>query len=148
MSNDNSSFEQILKMLQDLTDRVVVLEAGHGASDSRKKGETRKKPMSARELLKLYKADKHVDKTLILGSFLENFQGMSSFSRDDLKKAFYSSKLTLPSNINDQVNMNIKKGYMMAVSEKKNKKTAWMLTDLGERRLEDMKKDTKPLSIK
>jgi hypothetical protein len=61
---------------------------------------------------------------------------MSQFNIKDLAECFRSAKEPAPANINDKVNSNIQKGYMMEEKEKKDKLTAWVLTNSGEKFVE------------
>lgn len=97
---------------------------------------TKKKKASAREFLmtKTLKAD--TQKVLALGYYLEYMEGMESFNVTDLEVAFRSAKETPPRNINDAVNKNIVRGFLMDAGERKGSKKAWCLTSTGEQFLE------------
>jgi len=102
---------------------------------------TNKKPISIREFLLSKKLQNDVQKTLAIGYYLEQYQNMTRFNVKDLEDGFRKAKEPLPSNINDKVNMNIKKGHMMEAKEKKDNLRAWYLTNTGmnfiERNLEN-----------
>ena len=78
-----------------------------------------------------------VQKTLVIGYYLEKYKTYSTFNADDLEHWFRDAKETPPSNINDKVNQNIKHGYIMKVKEKKAQKVAWTLTNSGEKIVEN-----------
>lgn len=78
-----------------------------------------------------------VQKTIVLGYYLEHYTGTSAFNADDLKKLFREAKEIVPENINEKVNKNIAKGFMMEAGTKKDNKKAWTLTGTGERYVEN-----------
>jgi hypothetical protein len=73
-----------------------------------------------------------LDRTLTVGYFLERFANQEAFNADDLQDAFRSAKEKPPTNINDVVNKNVRKGTMMEAGEKKNGKKAWVVSRTGE----------------
>lgn len=77
-----------------------------------------------------------VQKTLIIAYYLEKHENMSSFNVDDLAKYFRLAKEAVPGNLNDKINMNIRKGHMAEANEKKDGKKAWYLTSTGENYVE------------
>jgi hypothetical protein len=74
-------------------------------------------------------------KVLALGYFLEYMENMESFNVNDLETAFRSAKERLPKNMNDAVNKNIARGFLMDAAGKKDAKKAWCLTSTGEKYL-------------
>lgn len=105
-----------------------------------------KKGMSLKEFILLKKPNDDSTKTLCIGYYLEKYTECTSFNAEDLKKAFRSAKESPPGNINDRINKNIAKGFMMEAEEKKNNHKAWMLTSSGEKFVENelgKKKETK-----
>ena len=95
------------------------------------KGEATTKKLSIREIFISKKPKTDVDKTLVVGYYLESFQNYTSFNISDIEVGFRSAKEPPPININDAVNKNIRKGFIMSADEKKNNKQAWVLTNLG-----------------
>jgi len=86
--------------------------------------------ISAKEYVLQKNPSSDVQRTLVLGSFIE-LKGTESFTIDDLKQAFREARLKQPSNLNDKVNKNISKGYLMDAETKDNKRS-WMLTASGQ----------------
>jgi hypothetical protein len=123
---------EIKNALTDLERRVANLEL---------KFEEGKKPSvkrtAVREFLLSTKVDDDLKKTLVLGYFLEKIDGLPSFSVSDLQKAFMLAKERVPSNLNDMVNKNISKGFMMETEEKREKKKTWCLTNSGDQHVEN-----------
>ena len=62
---------------------------------------------------------------------MENNAGMASFTRPDLEKGYSDAKETPPSNISVNIRHCIKQGHMMEADEKKNNKTAYVVTRSG-----------------
>jgi hypothetical protein len=95
------------------------------------------KQLSVKEFLLSKKAKSETQKTLLLGYFLENYLSFSSFNTSDLENVFRQAKEPLPKNINDTVNKNIAKGFLMEAAELKDNKKAWTLTNTGEMAVEN-----------
>jgi hypothetical protein len=121
--------------LTDLEERVERLEkqlAGEGAA-----GVARARRLSAKEFILTKSPKSETQKVVTLAYFLEHEEGMTSFNVADLEKAFRAAREKLPKNMNDAVNKNITRGFVMAASEKKDSKKAWQLTSTGERFVEN-----------
>lgn len=127
-----------------LEDRVSALEEKLSKFEamfskdthSNQKSSINEKKLTIKEFLlgKNLKGD--VQKTLIVAYYLEKYENMSSVNVDDLAKSFRLAKEPLPSNLNDKINMNIRKGHMTEAEEKKDGKKAWYLTSTGENYIE------------
>ena len=98
---------------------------------------TKAKKLSVKEFLMTKTIKSEVQKAIALGYFLEHFEGMASFNVDDLEAAFRGAKEKPPKNMNDVVNKNIAKGFVMAAKDKKGSKMAWCLTSSGEKYIEN-----------
>lgn len=94
------------------------------------------KKLSIKEFILEKKPSGDVQKTLVIGYFLEHFEGMDKFNVKDLTEGFRLAREPLPANINDKVNLNRSKGHMMAAKEKKDNLKAWCLTNTGEKLVE------------
>lgn len=140
MSKPNKLEERVGK----LEKRVSILETqlGERTVDIPASNEKSKKT-SIKEFLLEKNSLGDVQKTLAIAYYLEAFEGMTSFNADDLKKGFRQAKERLPKNINDKVNMNIKKGHIMNQEEKKDGKKAWEITSSGELFVKNDFKDEK-----
>lgn len=73
-----------------------------------------------------------LQKTLAVGYYLEKYEGLSSFNVTDIDKSLRDAKEPIPENLNDKMNKNINKKYMMGAKEKKEGKKACGLTAKGE----------------
>jgi hypothetical protein len=127
--------KQIAETLRSLEKRVTELErrlSTRTAQPARKDN----KDLSVKEFMILRTPTNDVEKTLAIGYYLERYQGASLFNVDDFARGFQLAKEPTPGNINDKVNMNIKKGHMTEAREKKNMKKAWIVTIRGEQFVE------------
>jgi hypothetical protein len=95
------------------------------------------KELSVKEFILVKRPSNDVEKTLAIAYFLERFAGMTSFNIDDLAQHFQLAKEAIPTNINDKVNLSIKKGHVAEAKGKKNKKKAWIVTNSGEKFVEN-----------
>jgi hypothetical protein len=90
-----------------------------------------RKKQSPREFLFAHSPETIVQKTLALGYYFESVDSKGAFNTDDLAAMFRLAKEKSPANINDMINKNIKKGYLMEDAQKAEKKS-WVLTSSGE----------------
>jgi hypothetical protein len=95
------------------------------------------KKLSAKEFLLGKTIKSESQKALALAFFLERMEGLESFNVSDLEAAFRSAREKLPKNMNDAVNKNIARGFLMEAKEKKSSKKAWHLTATGEQHVEN-----------
>ena len=119
--------EAIKKQLLDHENRISKLEAQPKIDK-----DTGKKKLSIKEFILSKKPKGDVQKTLVVGFYLEKYEGLDCFNREDLENGFRSAKETVPTNIGVDVNENIRKGYFAEAREKKDKLKAWYLTNSGE----------------
>lgn len=121
--------------LNDLEKRVEKIERylGSGGAASAAKG----KKLSAKEFLLTKTVKSEAQKVVALAFFLERMEGLVSFNVSDLENAFRSAREKVPKNMNDAVNKNIARGFLMEAKEKKDSKKAWHLTSTGEQYVEN-----------
>jgi len=124
--------EEVRKILEDHEKRIQKLEKLYESKPA-----TSKKQISIKEVILSKKPKNDVEKTIVIGYYLENFRNMSSFNAKDLEEGFRKAKEKVPKNINYKVIKNIEKGFMMEAKEKKDKLKAWNLTSTGERFVEN-----------
>jgi hypothetical protein len=132
------AIEEIKTLLGDHEKRISKLEAvvGEPSSEEQKKPGG-KKNLSVKEFLKEKKPKGYVQIALAVGSYLEKYEGLSSFNAKDLENGFSEAKEQPPKNFNDTANLNVKNGHMMECKAKKDGKKAWVLTSSGEEFVED-----------
>jgi len=125
---DIENFEKIIQKLDDHEKRIVILEKSISKGIESEKLE---KKMSIQEYIRSKELKTDVDKTLAIGYFMEKYENLEYYNKTDIEEHFKKAKEKPPLNINDKVNANIKKGYMMEVDEKKDNLKCWYLTNSG-----------------
>lgn len=121
--------DEIKKILDNHEKRIRELEKNPVGDEK----QTTKKPISIKEFILTKKPESLVQKTLLIGYYLEKNESFHSFNAKDLEDCFRRAKEMVPKNINDNINKNVKNGHMMEAKEKKDNKKAWVLTASGER---------------
>jgi len=96
-----------------------------------------KKKQSIKEFILQKKPKSDVEKVLVMGYFLEKQESFKCFNADDIRNAYVTSKESIPDNINDKINLNIKKGLITEYPEKKENKKTYHLTSTGEQVVEN-----------
>ena len=94
------------------------------------------KKQSAKEFLMGKSVSADTQKVLVLAYYLERSEGLAFFNVPDLEAVFRSAREKLPKNMNDAVNKNVARVFIMEAAEKKDSKKAWNLTSTGERFVE------------
>jgi hypothetical protein len=125
MSEEN--FSELKRILDDHERRISALE---GMPEKLKSAG---KKLSIKEFVLTKNPVDDVQRALVIGYYLENFDGAEAFNVRDLTEGFRLARERVPLNMNDKVNMNRAKGYMMKAGGKKDNLKAWVLTSLGER---------------
>jgi hypothetical protein len=133
---DEPEMNQIKNKIEDHEKRILELESLFA-----KKPDLIVKDISVKEFIIAKKPKDDVQKTLVLGYYLEKYRNMTSFNAKDLDGVFREAKESVPGNINDKAIKNIDRGFIMEAKEKKDKLKAWHLTNTGERIVENDLKD-------
>lgn len=94
------------------------------------------KKQSPKEFLMSKGTKTETQKVLALAYYLERVEGVASFNVPDLEAIFRAAREKLPKNMNDAVNKNVSRGFVMGAADKKDSKKAWQLTATGERFVE------------
>lgn len=123
--------DEIKRQLEDHEKRISKLENRVTAKPAIAQND-----LSIKEFIFSKNCADDLQRTLAIGYYLEKYKNYSSFNIEDLERGFREAKEKVPSNINDKVNQNIKKNFIMQAKEKKDNKKAWVLTSLGERYVE------------
>ncbi len=121
--------EEIKKILEDHEKRIKSIERFLTRTEEVKP----KKELSLKEFILQKKPHDDVQKTLVIGYYLENNKNFNSFNTKDLENGFRVAKEKLPKNINDKVNHNIINAHMTDAEKKKENRKAWVLTSSGVR---------------
>jgi hypothetical protein len=121
-----------------LEERVEKLEKMNGAARSVPPAvPAPSRKISAKEFLMTKVVKTELQKVLVFAYYLERQETLTSFNVSDLEGVFRAARERLPKNMNDAVNKNIARGYLMEAVEKKGAKKAWNLTSTGERLVEN-----------
>ncbi len=126
-----NQIEEIRNRLLRLESRVTRLEGPHAPRPSPSK------KTSIKEFIIEKRISTDTDKAVVICSYLEKFAGLESLNIDNIGNGFREAKEPVPKNLNETVNKNVKKGYLMESGEKDGKK-AWTLTNSGERFVEEL----------
>ncbi len=129
----------IAKMLREHGERIQKLELKVQGSTPASIGVSPKQ-ISPKEFLLEKKPSGEVQKTLMLCYYIEHTMGLTPFNVDDLSRVFKLAKEVIPSNLNDKINKNIDKGYLVEDAERRDTKKAWHLTASGENFISQMAK--------
>ena len=130
--------DTLSKKVSELEERIEALEKSLIISGSNSRSKQRPvKKVSAKEFLLSKDLSSAVEKTLALSYYLESIERVTPFNINDLAGIFQSAKEKAPANLNDMINKNIVKGYLMETKERKDTKKAWILTATGERFVEN-----------
>jgi len=109
-------------------EKPLVRKVASGVSQ--KTPESMKK-MSPSQFFKKTVPQTSVDRVLAAGYYLEKFQNNESFTANDVRETIRSAKRNPPTNTNDAINSNIKKGLIMSAGDKEGIR-AFVLTSDGE----------------
>lgn len=127
---------EIINRLNTLEQRINAIE---GKATLPVQKET--KNLSIREFILSKHPKDEIQKTLLICYYIESNMNIPFFNVKDIESGFRQAKEKLPRNINYNVFMNIKKGYLMESNEKKDNLKSWSLTNSGIRFLEADFKD-------
>jgi hypothetical protein len=114
-----------------IEERLDRLEAVAVSDDAIVQASQETKPVSIKEYLIDKNPQTANDRTLTMGYFLESISGQEQFTAEDIKGCFRMAKIPAPTNVNDIINKNIAKGFMME-SGKSGGVKSWVLTATGE----------------
>ncbi len=124
--------EEIQAKITELEKRIEKLEqmlaspTGHDLPITPRRSQT-----SVVEFLREKKPDFAVEKALVFAVFHENQTGKDAFNTDDILGLWRQAKEAPPSNINDLINKNIKKGLVAEEKVEKGQRKCWYVTGSG-----------------
>jgi len=72
-----------------------------------------------------------VQRSLVIGYYLEKQAGLASFNAKDIEKGFVDAREKVPGNVADKILKNVWKGHMMQVKDDKDSLKAYVLTNAG-----------------
>lgn len=82
---------------------------------------------------------RNTDRAIIFSYWLHHRENVTSYNINDIRKCYSDARITPPNNLTDTMNLNQGKGYLMHVSEKKDGKKTWVITQTGEEYVEQMR---------
>jgi hypothetical protein len=124
--------EEAIKRVEDLEKRVAKLEQlVRSSGSSVPPAVSRRSQMSVVEFLKEKKPSSAVSKALVFAVYHENHSGRDVFNTEDILSLWRQAKETPPTNINDLINKNIKKGFIAEEKGQKRQKKSWFVTTSG-----------------
>lgn len=106
--------------------------AGHSAEP-----EVKVKGISAAQFFNKYNPKTDNDRVLVAGFYLEQAKNLQNFTASEVRDQIRDAKRKPPTNVNDAINQNIKKGLLMSAGDRDNKR-AFVLTTDGEDRVREM----------
>lgn len=124
--------EQIVEKIVELENRIQKIEQslGSGNVDGGLSAK-RKDNITVGEFLIEKKPTSDREKALLFAAFYEQSIGDESFNTDDILNIWRKAKEKKPSNINNLIDQNIKKGLIAENSDKKDGKKSWFVTRSG-----------------
>jgi hypothetical protein len=78
-----------------------------------------------------------VQRSLVIGYYLEKHAAYPFFNAKDLEKGFQDAREKVPANVADKILKNVWKGHMMQVNEEKDGLKAYVLTNTGTKFVEN-----------
>ena len=95
------------------------------------------KKISPAQFFKKCNPKTDVDRVLVAGSYLEQIRNAQNFTAGEVRDLIKEAKWPPPINVNDAINRNIKKGFLMSAGDRENK-IAFVLTSDGEDLVRDL----------
>lgn len=91
------------------------------------------KTLSVREFIQQHDTSSHQKKVLVIGYFLEKYEGFEKFTSSDLENYYRKAKVQTSSNTSEYIKRCARDGWMMEseVEAEGNQKN-WILTQSGE----------------
>ncbi|MFB6144843.1 MAG: hypothetical protein ABEJ98_06030 [Candidatus Nanohaloarchaea archaeon] len=122
--------------IEDLERRVRKIEEEKTRKES---GSGQAVPLEMSDFKKDFDPKTYADKATIVARYLEKHEGKENFDTDDLNQGFKLCKWKRPANMSDIVSKAAgSKELFMSDGEKDGKKK-WMLTETGEKHVEDLR---------
>jgi hypothetical protein len=109
----------------------------HPSSQALSTTEPAGKKISPAQFFKKCNPKTDVDRVLVAGSYLEQIRNAQDFTAAEVRDLVKDAKWPPPINVNDAINRNIKKGFLMSAGERENKR-AFVLTSDGEDFVRDL----------
>lgn len=99
--------------------------------------ELKVKGMSAAQFFKKYNPKTDSERVLVAGFYLEQVKKLQNFTAAEVREHIRDAKRKPPTNVNDAINQNIKKGLLMSAGDRDDKMVFVLTTD-GEDQVREM----------
>jgi len=109
----------------------------HASSQTVSTTEPAAKKISPGQFFKKCNPKTDVDRVLVAGSYLEQIRNAQDITAAEVRDLVKEAKWPPPINVNDAINRNIKKGFLMSAGDRENKR-AFVLTSDGEDFVRDL----------
>ncbi len=127
--------EEIKERLSDVEDRLTALERSLDGGDT----EPREKKLSINEFALEFDPSNHRERALVIGHYLENHDGVDSFTTKDIREGYRRIKWNPPANPSDTVSKAVSQGQMMEVGKTEKGAKEYVLTQTGEQMVDEMR---------
>ncbi len=120
-------------MLQEHERRIKSLEQKMGGAETvvRQPEPPAPKVRSIRQFIVEKSPTDDVQRSLVIGYYLEKQSGLASFNAKDIELGFVDAREKVPGNVADKILKNVWKGHMMQVKDDKDGLKAYVLTNTG-----------------
>jgi len=128
-------------LLQDHEKRIKALEQKLGVTEAAAPAQSgpavpvapvaATKVKSMRQFMVEKSPTDDVQRSLVIGYYLEKQSGLASFNAKDIEKGFVDAREKVPGNVADKILKNVWKGHMMQVNDEKDGLKAYVLTNSG-----------------
>lgn len=95
------------------------------------------KKVSPAQFFKKCNPKTDIDRVLVAGFYLEQSRNTQNFTASEVRDLIKEAKWPPPANVNDAINKNITKGFVMSAGDRDNKR-AFVLTSDGEDVVKEM----------
>jgi predicted metal-dependent hydrolase len=116
---------------------AIQQHPAHVTSQAVSTAEPTGKKISPAQFFKKCNPKTDVDRVLVAGSYLEQIRDARDFTAAEVRDIIKEAKWPPPINVNDAINRNIKKGFLMSAGDRENKR-AFVLTSDGEELVKDL----------
>lgn len=123
---DQSRLHELESRVEELENRLDSLEERFSAEP-----EELKKGLAINEFIVEKDPLSDNDRTLLIGYYLEKYDGISVFTTGEIKEGYQRAKQKIPANVSDTIQQNIKKGFIAEAKDKKENKNAYYVTSTG-----------------
>jgi hypothetical protein len=132
--SEQDALKRIEAMLQEHERRIKALEQKSGVTEivvQQPVPPPAPKVKSIRQFIIEKSPTDDVQRSLVIGYYLEKQSGLVSFNAKDIEKGFVDAREKVPGNVADKILKNVWKGHMMQVSDDKDGLKAYVLTNTG-----------------